>query len=54
MNKLFKTIRLGNRIQVKTYKDGDCTSIAIMKYNKAYKAMKQCQLNGWTVTGVLA
>lgn len=52
--KVFKTIKLGNRIQVKTYKNDECTSTNIMKYSQAYKTMKACQLNGWTVTGVLA
>ena len=46
----FKIVKIGNRYQVKTYKDGECTKVTFLKYLDALKTMRVMKEQGHKVT----
>jgi len=41
--------KIGNRVQIKSYKDGECTKVTFLKYQKAFSALKRLEKEGHTV-----
>lgn len=41
--------KIGNRVQIKSYKNGECTKVTYLKYQKAFSALKKLEKEGHTV-----
>lgn len=41
--------KIGNRIQIKTYKKGECTKVTFHKYAKAFSTLEKLGKQGHTV-----
>jgi len=45
----FVAQKIGNRIQIKSYKKGECTKVTFLKYKRAFSALKRLEKEGHTV-----
>lgn len=45
----FVAQKVGNRVQIKSYKEGKCTKVTFLKYQKAFSALKRLEKQGHTV-----
>lgn len=45
----FVAQKIGNRIQIKTYKEEECTKVTFLKYHKAFNILEKMQKQGHTV-----
>ncbi len=45
----FVAQKIGNRIQIKTYKNEECTKVTFLKYHKAFQTLTQLGKQGHTV-----
>ena len=45
----FVAQKIGNRVQIKSYKDGECTKVTFLKYQKAFSALEKMERQGHTV-----
>lgn len=45
----FIATKIGNRIQIKTYKEEECTKVTFLKYHKAFNVLKKMEKEGHTV-----
>ena len=50
----FVAQKIGNRVQIKSYKDGECTKVTFLKYQKAFNALKRLEKQGHEVYVVTA
>ena len=41
--------KIGNRIQIKTYKQEECTKVTFLKYHKAFNTLEKLEKQGHTV-----
>lgn len=41
--------QIGNRIQIKTYKNEECTKVTFLKYHKAFNCLKELEKQGHTI-----
>lgn len=49
MTHKFVAQKIGNRIQIKTYKKNECTKVTYKKYHKAFQTLQQLAKQGHTV-----
>lgn len=45
----FVATKIGNRIQIKTYKKKECTKVTFLKYHKAFNVLNKMKKEGHTV-----
>lgn len=45
----FVAQKIGNRVQIKSYKEGECTKVTFLKYQKAFRALEKMEKQGHTV-----
>lgn len=41
--------KIGNRIQIKSYKEDECTKVTYLKYQRAFNTLKRLEKEGHTV-----
>lgn len=41
--------KIGNRIQIKTYKNNECTKVTFLKYKDAFKTLNKLEKQGHTI-----